>query len=183
MVPGQKGRATDALCWVGPRLFSAGLNGEITEYDLDTLRPKYSVSAYGGPIWSVSSNPQGTLLAVSREPKPQGAPGAQTPGGLIMLSSVSCFRWAVRTAPSRCLKSWSRGFSFRGTWTGRRVGDGQDPGPPPGSEELVQMFVVTHLYFCPPPSRSDYFSVLAFVWRPDCGRNDGYDPDLRCQHR
>ncbi|XP_056908161.1 U3 small nucleolar RNA-associated protein 4 homolog [Takifugu flavidus] len=67
VVPGQKGRATDALCWVGPRLFSAGLNGEITEYDLDTLRPKYSVSAYGGPIWSVSSNPQGTLLAVGCE--------------------------------------------------------------------------------------------------------------------
>lgn len=65
MVPGQKGRATDALCWVGQRLFSAGLNGEITEYDLDTLRPRYSVSAYGGPVWAISGNPQGTLLTVS----------------------------------------------------------------------------------------------------------------------
>lgn len=65
MVPGQKGRSTDALCWVGQRLFSAGLNGEITEYDLDALRPRYSVSAYGGPIWALSSNPQGTLLTVS----------------------------------------------------------------------------------------------------------------------
>lgn len=73
----------DALCWVGQRLFSAGLNGEISEYDLDTLRPKYSISAYGGPIWSMSSNPQGTLLTVSWEPKLRG------PLGLISLSSVT----------------------------------------------------------------------------------------------
>lgn len=65
VIPGRKGRATDALCWVGERLFSAGLNGEITEYDLDSLRPKFSASAYGGPIWTISSNPQGTMLAVS----------------------------------------------------------------------------------------------------------------------
>lgn len=68
VIPGRKGRATDALCWVGERLFSAGLNGEITEYDLDSLRPRSSTSAYGGPIWTLSSNPQGTLLAVSGEP-------------------------------------------------------------------------------------------------------------------
>lgn len=67
VIPGRKGRATDALCWVGERLFSAGLNGEITEYDLDSLRPRSSTSAYGGPIWTLSSNPQGTLLAVGCE--------------------------------------------------------------------------------------------------------------------
>lgn len=65
LIPGQDGRAVEALCWVGQRLFSAGLNGEITEYDLENLRPKYTVEAYGGPIWTISSNSQGTLLAVS----------------------------------------------------------------------------------------------------------------------
>lgn len=54
----------EALCWVGRRLFSAGLNGEITEYDLENLRPRYTVEAYGGPIWTISG--KGTLLAVSQ---------------------------------------------------------------------------------------------------------------------
>lgn len=66
VIPGQDGRAAEALCWVGQRLFSAGLNGEITEYDLENLMPRYSVAAYGGPIWTISSNSQGTLLAVSQ---------------------------------------------------------------------------------------------------------------------
>uniref|UniRef100_A0AAX7VQ30 Anaphase-promoting complex subunit 4 WD40 domain-containing protein n=1 Tax=Astatotilapia calliptera TaxID=8154 RepID=A0AAX7VQ30_ASTCA len=67
VIPGQDGRATEALCWVGHRLFSAGLNGEITEYDLENLRPQYTVDAYGGPIWTISSNSQGTQLAVGCE--------------------------------------------------------------------------------------------------------------------
>uniref|UniRef100_UPI0037E87EF1 U3 small nucleolar RNA-associated protein 4 homolog n=1 Tax=Semicossyphus pulcher TaxID=241346 RepID=UPI0037E87EF1 len=67
VIPGQEGRAVEALCWVGQRLFSAGLNGEITEYDLENLRPRYTVEAYGGPIWTISSNSQGTLLAAGCE--------------------------------------------------------------------------------------------------------------------
>ncbi|RVE72156.1 hypothetical protein OJAV_G00059200 [Oryzias javanicus] len=67
VIPGRSGRAVEALCWVGGRLFSAGLNGEITEYDLEKLRPRYSVEAYGGPIWTISCNSHGTLLAVGCE--------------------------------------------------------------------------------------------------------------------
>ncbi|XP_068168953.1 U3 small nucleolar RNA-associated protein 4 homolog [Antennarius striatus] len=67
IIPGQDGRTVEALCWVGQRLFGAGLNGEITEYDLENLRPKYTVEAYGGPIWTITSNTQGTLLAVGCE--------------------------------------------------------------------------------------------------------------------
>ncbi|KAL6107424.1 utp4 [Pungitius sinensis] len=67
VLPGQDGRAVEALCWVGPRLFSAGLNGEITEYDLENLRPRYTVEGYGGPIWTIGVNSQGTLLAVGCE--------------------------------------------------------------------------------------------------------------------
>lgn len=67
MIPGRDGRAVEALCWVGERLFSAGLNGEITEYDLEKLTPKYTVEAYGGPIWTISCNSQETLLSVSSD--------------------------------------------------------------------------------------------------------------------
>lgn len=64
VIAGGDGRAAEALCWVGERLFAAGLNGEITEYDMEKLRPRYTVEAYGGPIWSISCNRQETLLAV-----------------------------------------------------------------------------------------------------------------------
>lgn len=67
VIPGRDGRAIEALCWVGRRLFCAGLNGEITEFDLENQRPRYSVEAYGGPIWTLSCNRQGTLLAVGCE--------------------------------------------------------------------------------------------------------------------
>lgn len=67
VIPGRDGRAAEALCWVGERLFSAGLNGEITEYDLEKLRPRYTMEAYGGPIWTISCNRQETLLSVGCE--------------------------------------------------------------------------------------------------------------------
>uniref|UniRef100_A0A4W5PQ16 UTP4 small subunit processome component n=1 Tax=Hucho hucho TaxID=62062 RepID=A0A4W5PQ16_9TELE len=67
VIPGKDSRSIEALCWVGGRLFSAGLNGEITEYDLENLRPKYSLDAYGGPIWTITSNSQGAHLAIGCE--------------------------------------------------------------------------------------------------------------------
>lgn len=66
VIPGRDGAGIETLCWVGQRLFSAGLRGEITEYDLENLQPKCSVDAYGGPIWTISCNSTGTLLAVSK---------------------------------------------------------------------------------------------------------------------
>ncbi|KAJ0069514.1 hypothetical protein NL108_008453, partial [Boleophthalmus pectinirostris] len=67
VIPGRDGRSIEALCWVGSRLFSVGLDGLITEYDLNNLRPKYTVEAYGGPVWSISCNRQGNLLAIGCE--------------------------------------------------------------------------------------------------------------------
>uniref|UniRef100_A0A6Q2YNC7 UTP4 small subunit processome component n=1 Tax=Esox lucius TaxID=8010 RepID=A0A6Q2YNC7_ESOLU len=67
VIPGKDAHSIEALCWVGGRLFSAGLHGEITEYDLENLRPKYSLEAYGGPIWTIISNPQGTHVAIGCE--------------------------------------------------------------------------------------------------------------------
>uniref|UniRef100_A0A665VCF9 Anaphase-promoting complex subunit 4 WD40 domain-containing protein n=1 Tax=Echeneis naucrates TaxID=173247 RepID=A0A665VCF9_ECHNA len=67
VIPGQDSRAVEALCWVGQRLFSAGLNGEITEYDLENLRPKYTVMAYGGPAWTLSMSTECFLCQVGCE--------------------------------------------------------------------------------------------------------------------
>uniref|UniRef100_A0A8C8DZ82 Protein arginine N-methyltransferase n=1 Tax=Oryzias sinensis TaxID=183150 RepID=A0A8C8DZ82_9TELE len=73
VIPGRSDRAIEALCWVRGRLFSAGLSGEIIEYDLEKLRPRYSVEAYGGPIWTISSNSQETLLGEGCEAVPHRA--------------------------------------------------------------------------------------------------------------
>lgn len=51
----------------GQRLFSAGLNGEIIEYDLQELTIKYAVDAFGGPIWSMAASPNGSQLLVSTQ--------------------------------------------------------------------------------------------------------------------
>uniref|UniRef100_A0A8D0CCT5 UTP4 small subunit processome component n=1 Tax=Scleropages formosus TaxID=113540 RepID=A0A8D0CCT5_SCLFO len=67
VIPGNDSRSVEAVCWVAERLFTAGLNGEITEYDLENLCPKYSLDAFGGPIWTVACNAQGTHLAVGCE--------------------------------------------------------------------------------------------------------------------
>ncbi|XP_072551252.1 U3 small nucleolar RNA-associated protein 4 homolog [Salminus brasiliensis] len=67
VIPGREQASIEGLAWVGDRLFSAGLNGAIVEYDLGNQRAKYSVDAFGGPIWSIASNLQGTHLAVGCE--------------------------------------------------------------------------------------------------------------------
>ncbi|XP_075694658.1 U3 small nucleolar RNA-associated protein 4 homolog [Rhinoderma darwinii] len=68
IIPGDDRRSTESICWAaGDRLFSAGLNGEIIEYDLDKLCVKYSLDAFGGPIWGIAANPSGTQLAVCCE--------------------------------------------------------------------------------------------------------------------
>ncbi|XP_031420781.1 U3 small nucleolar RNA-associated protein 4 homolog isoform X2 [Clupea harengus] len=67
VIPGKEQRSIEALCWVGERLFSVGLSGEIIEFDLHNLRPRFTIDAYGGPIWTITANPQGTHLAVGCE--------------------------------------------------------------------------------------------------------------------
>ncbi|EMP33369.1 Cirhin [Chelonia mydas] len=67
-IPGHETRSTEALCWAaGDRLFGAGLGGDISEYDLEKLRVKYSLDGFGGPIWSMAADPSGTELAVGCE--------------------------------------------------------------------------------------------------------------------
>ncbi|KAL4657088.1 hypothetical protein GN956_G4041 [Arapaima gigas] len=67
VIPGNDSRSVEAVCWVAERLFTVGLNGKLTEYDLENLCPKYSLDVFGGPVWTVASNAQGTHLAVGCE--------------------------------------------------------------------------------------------------------------------
>ncbi|KAJ3078711.1 U3 small nucleolar RNA-associated protein 4, partial [Quaeritorhiza haematococci] len=50
-----------------PRLFSAGLDGMIREWDLVMLREKCVVESNGGAIWCMAANPKGTHLAIGCE--------------------------------------------------------------------------------------------------------------------
>ncbi|XP_063293626.1 U3 small nucleolar RNA-associated protein 4 homolog [Pelobates fuscus] len=68
VIPGDEKRSTEAICWAADnRLFTAGLNGEIVEYDLAKLCVKYTLDAFGGPIWSIRANASGSHLAVCCE--------------------------------------------------------------------------------------------------------------------
>uniref|UniRef100_A0A8C5QY33 UTP4 small subunit processome component n=1 Tax=Leptobrachium leishanense TaxID=445787 RepID=A0A8C5QY33_9ANUR len=68
VIPGDEKRSTEAICWAADnRLFTVGLNGEIVEYDLEKLCVKYTLDAFGGPIWSISANASGSHLAVCCE--------------------------------------------------------------------------------------------------------------------
>ncbi|XP_043072748.1 U3 small nucleolar RNA-associated protein 4 homolog [Puntigrus tetrazona] len=67
IIPGREQCGIEGLCWFGERLFSAELSGEITEYDLTNQKVKYTLDAYGGPIWTITANQQRTHLAVGCE--------------------------------------------------------------------------------------------------------------------
>ncbi|KAJ1666371.1 U3 small nucleolar RNA-associated protein [Coemansia sp. RSA 1813] len=50
-----------------PRLFSAGLNSVIIEWDLSKLAPKAAVDSYGGAVWCMATNHAQSKLAVGTE--------------------------------------------------------------------------------------------------------------------
>ncbi|XP_032891502.1 U3 small nucleolar RNA-associated protein 4 homolog isoform X2 [Amblyraja radiata] len=68
VIPGDRKRLIEAISWIGQdRLVSVGLSGEIIEYDLQRLCPKYSLDAFGGPLWCMGCNCEETHLAVGCE--------------------------------------------------------------------------------------------------------------------
>ena len=46
VIPGTEGESVETLTWCGGRLYSAGLNGQIVEWNLLTLVPKVRTSVY-----------------------------------------------------------------------------------------------------------------------------------------
>ncbi|KAF9201809.1 U3 small nucleolar RNA-associated protein [Haplosporangium sp. Z 27] len=63
----EKQAAIKKLVKTPPRLFSAGLNAVVTEWDLTTLKPKRSVDSHGGAVWCMATNHANTVLAVGCE--------------------------------------------------------------------------------------------------------------------
>ncbi|KAF9100320.1 U3 small nucleolar RNA-associated protein [Mortierella sp. GBA35] len=63
----EKQTALKKLIKSPPRLFSAGLNAVVTEWDLTSLKPKRSVDSHGGAVWCMATNHANTVLAVGCE--------------------------------------------------------------------------------------------------------------------
>jgi U3 small nucleolar RNA-associated protein 4 len=49
-----RGGAAAGAAAAPPRLFSAGLSGEIVEWDMQALRPLAATDSTGGPVWHMS---------------------------------------------------------------------------------------------------------------------------------
>ncbi|KAJ1945038.1 U3 small nucleolar RNA-associated protein, partial [Linderina pennispora] len=63
----EQARERERLRSSSPRLFSAGLNAVIVEWDLATLTPRRAVDSYGGAVWCMAVNNAQTQLAVGTE--------------------------------------------------------------------------------------------------------------------
>ncbi|KMR04269.1 cirhin-like protein [Lasius niger] len=59
--------SVESILWIGPRLFSTGLQGAVVEYDLTTLGIKYEVMVIGGAAWCMDVNHEKTYLAIGTE--------------------------------------------------------------------------------------------------------------------
>ncbi|OXU18958.1 hypothetical protein TSAR_000015 [Trichomalopsis sarcophagae] len=66
-IAGQAENSIEAILWIGSRLFTCGLRGMITEYDLTTLSIKNEVTVTGGAAWCMDINRDQTHLAVGTE--------------------------------------------------------------------------------------------------------------------
>lgn len=67
VIPAESGRSIESLAWCQNRLFSVGLTGLITEYDLLHLKPKKSTPTSFGACWCIAPNKEETSLAVCTE--------------------------------------------------------------------------------------------------------------------
>ncbi|CAN3357041.1 U3 small nucleolar RNA-associated protein 4 [Diutina catenulata] len=63
-IPGAKGTSCEGMVWADGRLFSIGGSTYITEWDLDTLRPRVNYDCNAGVIWCIDTNPSETQLSV-----------------------------------------------------------------------------------------------------------------------
>ncbi|KAH8392045.1 hypothetical protein KR200_006998 [Drosophila serrata] len=59
--------AVEALAWAGNRLFSVNLSGQLIEWDLVNLKPRYEHSPTGNSLWCLDINAAETELAVGSE--------------------------------------------------------------------------------------------------------------------
>ncbi|XP_061163479.1 U3 small nucleolar RNA-associated protein 4 homolog [Saccostrea echinata] len=67
IIPGSESKSIETLCWQGKRLYSAGLDGDVVEYDLKKLEPKATASSNAGPVWCLTTDSNGKFLAAGTE--------------------------------------------------------------------------------------------------------------------
>lgn len=67
VIPSATDNSIESVVWYKGRLFSFDLHGQIIEYDLNLLSPKYCYHASAGAIWCASANEEKGLLAVGTE--------------------------------------------------------------------------------------------------------------------
>ena len=67
IIPGQDGRTVEHLVWCDGRLFSGGVSGEIIEWNLENLQPKYNQDSYGGAVWCLKFSYSKKYLAAGCE--------------------------------------------------------------------------------------------------------------------
>lgn len=61
------GKSVEGLAWCSDRLFSAGLSGELVEWNLQTLKPRQKQHVTGNAIWCLDINRAGTDIAIGTE--------------------------------------------------------------------------------------------------------------------
>jgi len=68
-IPAKKNTTVESILWIGEtgneRLFTAGLHGYITEWDLEKCIPKATSDSYGGAIWCLATNQNEDLIAAA----------------------------------------------------------------------------------------------------------------------
>lgn len=67
IIPGCNGTSVESLDWCKGRLFTGGLNAEITEWNLKSLCPKATLDSFGGAVWCLAVNHTRTQLAAGCE--------------------------------------------------------------------------------------------------------------------
>ena len=67
VIPGKLERSIDSVTWCNSRLFTAGLEGEVIEWDLESLTEKNRADATGGPVWCIAASRNKQLLAAGCE--------------------------------------------------------------------------------------------------------------------
>ena len=67
VVPSRVDRSIDSVTWCQSRLFTAGLEGELTEWDLESLTEKHIADANGGPVWCIAASNDKHFIAAGCE--------------------------------------------------------------------------------------------------------------------
>jgi len=67
VIPGHDKITVEHLVWCDGRLFSGSSSGDIIEWDLELLQPKYHQDSYGGPVWCLKFSYDKKVLAAGCE--------------------------------------------------------------------------------------------------------------------